>query len=255
MIRTFIYGSCVSRDTFEVLAPHGYSLTTYVARQSLLSAYSRLEEPLPPIRTSSPFQRRMIEGDWNSSLPRALARARGKVDLLLWDLCDERLGVRRLPSGHYVTRSVDTLTSGLDDQLGHQGAEVVPFGSTLHRRHFAARLARFRQRLEELGVLDRAVVLAPAWASVQDDGRGTPPSFGLTAEQANPVFDDYHQAVVDRVGVPVIRLGPHEVRAAGSHQWGAAPFHYTSDVYERLVGEIREIVDRRGPSERPLEGH
>lgn len=245
MTRTFIYGSCVSRDTFEFLRPHGYTLTTYVARQSLLSAYSRLpEQDLPPISTSSPFQRRMIEGDWTSSLPRALARARGRVDLLLWDLCDERLGVRRLPSGHYVTRSVDTLSSGLDDQLRRQGAELVPFGSELHRRHFRARLDRFRQRLHDLHLLERTVVLAPAWASTRDDGQPTPPSFDLTAEQANPVFDDYHQAVTDTVGVPVIRVGPHHVHAASSHQWGIAPFHYTTHVYERLVTDIRDVAER-----------
>lgn len=37
VVRTFIWGSCVSRDTFGFL-PEQFQLTTYVARQSLISA-------------------------------------------------------------------------------------------------------------------------------------------------------------------------------------------------------------------------
>lgn len=245
MIRTFIYGSCVSRDTFEYLRPQGYALTTYVARQSLLSAYSRLDEKdLPPIRTTSAFQHRMIEGDWASSLPRALARARGRVDLLLWDLCDERLGVLRLPSGHYVTRSVDTIATGLDGRLKAEGATHLPFGSARHQHQFGTRLAHFRQRLLHLGLLDRTLVLAPDWASRCDDGSPTPPSFGLTPDRANAMFDGYHQAVEEAVGVPVLRFGADEVEAASGHQWGRAPFHYTHKVYEQMVRAIARHVER-----------
>ena len=239
MIRTFIYGSCVSRDTFEFLRQHGFELSAYVARQSLLSAYSRVdEERLPRFETSSSFQRRMIEGDWTSSLPRALARLRGRVDLVLWDLCDERLGVRRLASGHYVTRSVDTIATGLDAQLHEQGAELVTFGSPQHRRHFTARLRRFRQRLDELELLDRTLVLAPAWASRCGDGTPTPSSFGLSAKDANPLFADYHQEVEEIVGTPILRVGEDLVEAAAHHRWGKAPFHYSDDVYIRLADEI-----------------
>lgn len=247
VIRTFIYGSCVSRDTFEFLEPHGYALSTYVARQSLLSAYSRIDAQLPEVRTSSPFQLRMIEGDWTSSLPRSLARVRGRVDLILWDLCDERLGVRRLTTGHVVTRSVDTITSGLDAQLEAQGARLEPIGSEWHRRHFSTRLAHFRQRLVDYGMLDRTIVLAPAWASFKDDDTPTPPSFGLTAADANPVFDWYYQAVSKTVGVPVLRLEQDEVAAARVHRWGAAPFHYTTSVYERMVAQIRDFAESREP--------
>ena len=40
----FIYGSCVSRDTFEFLRPLGYGLVDYVARQSLISAFSHVAD-------------------------------------------------------------------------------------------------------------------------------------------------------------------------------------------------------------------
>ena len=39
--RVFIYGSCVSRDTFEYLDPDQFEIVQYVARQSALSAYTR----------------------------------------------------------------------------------------------------------------------------------------------------------------------------------------------------------------------
>lgn len=243
MIRTFIYGSCVSRDTFEFLRPHGYELVHYVARQSLISAMAPGDRSAVPIQdVRSQFQRRMLAGDWKSSLSRALTRHSARVDLLLWDLCDERLGAHELPGGRFVTKSVDSITSGLDQRLGPD-AQFRPFGSPDHQAAFAGSLAPFKELLTETGLIGKTVLLAPPWAQRTSDASKPPRSFGRTATDANPVFSTYHQLIADRLGVPVISLPAAEVVAAHEHRWGMAPFHYTEDVYRTLTERIREVAE------------
>lgn len=244
MIRTFVYGSCVSRDTFEYLPEDRFELVQYVARQSLISAHTPPPQvPAPHMETTSPFQRRMLEGDWVGSLLSLLHEHADSVDLLLWDLCDERLGIRLLDrtvpgDGAVATRSVDGIRTGVDHQL--EKSPLVPFGSARHRLMFRHALRSFTSQLKGLGLLDRTLVLAPAWATHTLDGRRTPTSFGLGPTRANRLYDDYHSTIGHVTGVPVVRVPPAEVAADPDHPWGVAPFHYTASVYTRLVAAINE---------------
>lgn len=244
MIRTFIYGSCVSRDTFERLPSREFELLQYVARQSLISATAPpTSRPTPHIETSSDFQRKMLEGDWHGSLLPLLREHADTIDLLLWDLCDERLGLRRLelaaPRRQYavVTRSVDGMRAGVDEQL--QSAPIIPFGSRKHRLLFLRSLRAFTDELITLGLLSKTLVLAPAWATLTQAGTLAPSSFGLQPARANRIYEDYYSAVRHVTQVPVAHLSPAHVQADHEHPWGAAPFHYTEATYGRLVTEVR----------------
>lgn len=240
MLRTFIYGSCVSRDTFERLPSDRFELLQYVARQSLVSATAPpTSRPLPHIETTSAFQRRMLEGDWNGSLLSQLREHAESIDLLLWDLCDERLGLRQLeyvgPAHRHAmaTRSVDGIRAGVDDQLQH--APLIPFGSRRHRLLFLKALRDFAGQLGQLDLLPKTLLLAPAWATHTVTGAPTPSSFGLQPARANRLFDDYHSAVKHVTGAAVVTLPVNEVVADAEHPWGVAPFHYTEDVYIRMI--------------------
>lgn len=83
-VRTLVYGSCDSRDTFSELPRGEFELVDYVARQSLISAYSTpvTEQPVP--RMSSRFQQRMVRGDFVSSLPSVLAQHARAISPVLW---------------------------------------------------------------------------------------------------------------------------------------------------------------------------
>lgn len=252
MTRTLIYGSCVSRDTLEYLRPAGFNLVHYTARQSLASAYSPRDlAELPPVQVSSSFQRRMLEGDWRANLISTLREHHRSADMVLWDLCDERLGLRANKSGQLATRSVDSVGTGLDDFLSAE--TMIPFGSQHHFQLFSRALTRLRKDLEDLELLDRLIVLAPAWASHQEDGRAAPDSYGLTASEANQSFSQYYGAIEDLLSVPMVRLSADAVRADADHRWGAAPFHYAPSTYYRLAQEILPLRPHRthlrvGPS-------
>lgn len=240
-LRTFIYGSCVSRDTFERL-PDEFELINYVARQSLVSAFTPpTSRALPHIDTDSAFQRRMITGDWESSLVGQLREHANSIDVLLWDLCDERVGLRRLervtqrPKMHaWATRSVDTIRTEVDAQL--EDAPRVPFASATHRVLFLHAVRRFRLLLDDLGLRDRTLLLAPAWATQTKDGQSVPTSFGLGPVRANRLFKDYHRTAEQIVGVTM--LTADDVFADSRHSWGLAPFHYSEDVYRSLGAQV-----------------
>lgn len=247
-VRTFIYGSCVSRDTFEYLTPGRYELIGYSARQSLISAMSPPEESpleLPPIESA--FQERMLREDWESSLPQRLAEVADSCDLLLWDLCDERLGVyqtSRNRDGHgqdtYATRSVESIRAGVDAHL--QKYPLLPFGSVKHRLVFNRSIARYADLLQELDLHRKVILIMPPWATVTEEGVPVPSSFGVTPVRANRLFDAYHSVVKRLTGYPSISLPPSLARADSAHRWGPAPFHYGDPAYESMARHIEELT-------------
>ncbi|MBM6403500.1 hypothetical protein JQN72_04490 [Phycicoccus sp. CSK15P-2] len=237
-----IYGSCVSRDTFEYLQPLGYRLVDYVARQSLVSAFSAVDTALlVPFEADSAFQRRMLENDWRASLVPTLEAKGGRADVLLWDLCDERLGIRELSDGGFVTRSVDLISTGVDARMTGLSA-LVDLGSPRHLELWTEALSSWRSLLSRAGLLERLVLLAPPWAEKTRDGAASPTSFGRTARQANALFDIYHERAANLLGCPVVSLDRGEARSDSDHRWGLAPFHYTEQNYVSLAAGIDSAV-------------
>ena len=243
MIRTFIYGSCVSRDTFEYL--EGHELVRYVARQSIISAYHRVREGiLPQLVLPSAFQRRMFDWDARSRLVPLLRADAAGIDVLLWDLCDERLGVRLLGGRGAVTRSVDGMTAGFDAELESR-SELADFGTDRHFALWKRRLSAWGRELDTIGLRERLVLVAPPWAQRSASGKAAPASFGRTSGEANILYERYVDQAVATLGCPVVTTDPVETLSDPAHRWGEAPFHYTSRVYEELAARIEDITGAR----------
>lgn len=166
-VKTFIYGSCVSRDTFEFLDAN-FDLIRYVARQSMVSAGTDARVLRPQLeQIDSAFQSRMVTGDLSGDLPSALATAAPELDLLLVDLVDERGGVIDV-DGAYVTKLSEFWSSG--GQRATRGMEHHPFGTDLHFALWQASAVRFVRQLVDLELVPKTVVLRTPWASRYDDG-------------------------------------------------------------------------------------
>ncbi|NMR20527.1 DUF6270 domain-containing protein [Cellulomonas fimi] len=238
--RVFIYGSCVSRDTFELMDHERYTLLAYVARQSLISAFGPRPADVATPEELSPFQRRMIQGDLEGDLTRKLAAAARSVDLLLWDLTDERLGVYQLRDGAYATRTSDNVGTSFEAGLQEQST-LIRFGSDQHRGLWVDAATKFVDTLGQLELLDRTLVLAPAWAERSLDGTPVPGSFGLLPPDANSLYEPYYRAIGE-LGVTAVRLPVDRVIASAGHRWGAAPFHYDDATYRALIERIDEQV-------------
>ncbi len=242
-VRVLIVGSCVTRDTLAFVDPERVAVEEYVARHSLLGAFTPAGAPPFDLSVlSSPFQRRMLERDADSSLTEIVERVAADVDIVLWDLVDERLGVLDHADGRTTTDSVELRRAVAE---GH--ARDLPtgpaFGTPEHLQRFTRALEPWRDLLATRGLLERTALVAPRWAGRFEDGNPTPSSFGLDAATANDLTREYVQAAVDRLGLPV--LGREiDVRASQEHHWGPAPFHYADATYQALATEIVGAVRR-----------
>lgn len=230
--RVFIYGSCVARDSFEFM-PENYRVIKYVARHSLLSDGSDASAKLPQdLKLANAFQTRMLRGDWEGTPLDALRAGATDYDLILWDIFDERHGVHWFASGEVVTRSIDLVSSEPAMSLIAPGTHV-PFGAEEHFEEWAEKATELVQVLKDRGVLERVRLIRVPWAETNTAGDPTPVSMGVTAAEANQKSERYY-AHLAGLGVPTIEVPAELAVADPNHQWGEAPFHYVSAVYEHV---------------------
>ncbi len=238
--RVLVFGSCVARDTIEFAASDSVDLRGYVARQSLISAGDDASAHLPDsLGVSSKFQERMIRNDFAGNLFSRLESLAGEIDVLLWDLADERHGVHRFPDGTIVTRSIDTIRAEPVSALLEE-TEHIPFGSDEHFALWTQHVDAFDARLRELGLFDRTVVLEVPWALRTTEGKTTPWSMGVRAGDANKSYQRYYD-YLRQTGHRMVELPAELVLADPDHRWGLAPFHYTPEVYREVLWQLREV--------------
>ncbi|WP_392508034.1 DUF6270 domain-containing protein [Naumannella halotolerans] len=234
--RVFIMGSCVSRDSFEFLGPE-FSLTEYVARQSLISIGRPVAtDTIPADELDSAFQRRMLSGDLAGNALAQIDKA-GEIDLLLWDLTDERLGVH--PGGDgWFTRTIEGVGADFyPEDLPHH-----PFGSDEHFALWAEAAEHWIDALAARELLSRTVMLQVPWAAVTTNGLPTPASFGLTAQDANAASFRYQRVIMDLAPeLPMLRPRQRMIARPG-HQWGLAPFHYTEEIYTEIATSVKQLL-------------
>lgn len=116
-----IFGSCVSRDIFNLEYSLEFKVSDYYARSSLASLSSEAYENDSALnRISSPFQRRMVANDFSKEILTAGSKLEG-CDVILIDLIDERFDLVVFPSGKIITNSAEFSQSGLLDELGPDG--------------------------------------------------------------------------------------------------------------------------------------
>ena len=248
-IRTMLYGSCVSRDMFEFLNPQRFTLDRYIARQSLISAYSPTRQ-LPPAGPALGFRERTLRDDAFASLPVNLAERAALLDLLVIDLVDERLGVYALENGAYITRSIELIQCGQEPKIMKQG-RLVPYGSDEHLALWQDAFTRLVADLKMLDLFDKTVVLGIPWAEYHSDGTQTGDPFGLSVRESNAAGTRYLD-IVRSAGLPVLELPVSGVRAEPDHRWGEAPYHYTDGVYRAIASRIEKHVKvptQQGPDD------
>ncbi len=232
----------MSRDSFEYFDQSKHELVGYVARQSLVSAFGPQGTPGVQLEAlESPFQRRMLDQDARSLLPHVLTEHAADIDLLMWDLFDERLGFYVQPGGGVITRSVELVGEQWRGRAEEQGRCVV-FGSTEHRAAWRKALQEFLALLDRVDLLRRTVLVAPAWAARTTDGERTPTSFGLTPAHANQLTKAYLLMVQRYSRIAVIAPPRSACVASPGHQWGLAPFHYDPGVYRAIACDADRFV-------------
>lgn len=240
-IKTLVYGSCVSRDTFEYLDQERFELTRYIARQSLISAFSAPnpidEETLQTLK--SPFQRRTLSDDFACSLQDDIRKFGANADLILWDLTDERFGVYETLPATYVTRSLELVASGLDSDYKKR-YPLIPYGSRKHLELWAAAVAKFAHVLEELAPSATLILLAPPWSRIDSTKKRTHSPIPGGIRKANRSMQRYIAAGL--AGTRAHLVDYRDAVADAGHPWGRAPYHYDANTYQHLTEDIERTI-------------
>ena len=230
-----IYGSCVSRDMVEYVQPEGVQLRGYIARQSWRSINSPAQtKALPPADFDSPFLERTYLGDLEGNALKRISEAKRlfpDVQLLI-DLTDERGGFFEGPDGGIVSNTPDSpaatvLTEGLP------GWRRLRFGSLGHALEFTTAAEKLQRELTQIGVWQNTTILANEWAETFPDGATTPPSYGMSASDANAEYAEYYE-LLSATGWNVVAPDVEKPTGDPDHKWGQAPFHYTNAYYLSL---------------------
>ncbi|RWZ83753.1 DUF6270 domain-containing protein [Glutamicibacter sp. HZAU] len=237
MTRVFIYGGCTSRDAVEYYQDYDFELLTYVARQSLISAFM----PADPQEFVIPhdagaFQKRMLAGDIVGNLPSQIRRNAKNTNLLVWDLMIERVGVTKVRSGGFVTRNGIKKTPGTAPSGG-----TYEFGTTHHLRLWSWALGKFVRLLEQNGLKEKVVINATPWATHDTNGNLFRSRSPMTADWFNSNVEKYWTLAED-AGIKVARISQELVIADPNHKWGPAYFHYASQTYKAQLETISAIL-------------
>lgn len=235
MTNIFIYGGCVSRDTFEHLKD-SHALVQYVSRQSLISAASLPTRKLRTGHLSSNFQDRAVIGDVNSSLFLLIAAKQANTDVLVFDILSERLGVFRIPGGTYVTKSTELTRTKIINEL-EKPATTIAFGTDRHFNLWKESAAKFVSVLKRSNLFERSLLIEAPWTEASTSGIDVPRYRGWTAEYANETYARYYSHLRE-LGFNSICIPPDLAISTDEHKWGPAPYHYTESTYHWLKLEI-----------------
>lgn len=153
---------------------------------------------------------------------------------IIWDLCDERHGVKAAPNGGVVTHMRDHVREGI-----HPGpfGPVIRFGSEEHFSHWKDCLFELLGFLEHVGLGGKIVLNATPWATVDDLGV----DLGAVPKEFNGSASRYIEAA-DDAGIHIARVPADSVVASTNHKWGRAPFHYVDGTYEAQVEAIASQI-------------
>lgn len=240
MARIFIYGSCVTRDAFDENADD-LEVVGYVARQSIISAMALREGPAIDSGTlTSQFQQGMVDGDSAGNLRETIAEVSAFIDVILWDITDERMGVLAFDGDRFLT-PLNELRATEDDILSN--GESVLFGTDRHFDLFRRATQIFSQWLTSRMMLEKVTVIATPHSSVLDGGSSNA-DFEDLAERARRWNEQAHRyyELLSMQGFRVEHVDIEDVVIDPEHRWGIAPFHFAQKTYTAMRALVRRVA-------------
>lgn len=248
-----IWGSCVTRDTFELGGRWDEPLS-YHARSSWISQAAPVPVSPVPVPGGAGFAERMVREDLTKSiLAESVAAA---PDLVIFDLIDERFDVVESAGSRF---SVNDYYPRLDLEAA--------------LRATAERTVAFRDEERDELFTDAVRTLADEWLAALPTARFALHRAWYTARSTDPEnhpfyasaplqvrwanqrlarhYEALHQAFGSRLHVVEPDSGLHLVGDPG-HKWGLAHYHYVPSYYEECLSQIRGIHEGAPSEPRPV---
>lgn len=241
MASIYIYGSCVSRDSFDFIDKSQHRLLGYTARQSLISAVSK---PYLAAADSgslkSQFQIRNLQGDFDGSLLQILVEIAPETEYIFWDLTDERLGLIKIDDFTFITKSVELLQSGLLEKIADY--EWIKFGTKEHFELWQEAVRALADFAKFNLPNTKIVLINVPWALLDEKSRPLGKTWDLQPDEANNLLAKYAAVIRNYLDVYDIEMSWDKATASSDHKWGLAPYHYQDAVYEEVIDQFTELV-------------
>lgn len=242
-INTFIYGSCVSRDTYEMVGKErGLNLIQSVARQSLVSAFHPTVPTLWNMkRIPSAYQRRNTLRDIESSLPPLLKSSKEDIDLLVIDLIDERSGFWQLPDGGVFT-PLQANRKAAKKPYSEFPGKRFSLNSPHYHSHFKKAAEQLKDLLISLGLFHRCIVIdIPLSTQIHPLQEGQDLEAELSciqdAKSSGPAIIKCYQ-ILEELGFNMAGCQSHKPLMVHDHIWGLAPFHFDNETYQLIANKL-----------------
>lgn len=240
-----IYGSCVSRDIFNLEETSDFSLLEYYARSSMASLCSAAyinEEALA--RIPSAFRRRMVAYDFSKAMFSENNQFNNS-DIILIDLIDERFDLVALPSGQIITLSNELTESGLLEDPSIAGFRIIPQGSMERRKLWLQGMQRLFAFLRDRNKINSVIINKVFWSSRFDkDSETSFPVAPALIEKANAELSWMYDVLSHELAEhQFIGFSPSLLTADEKHRWGISPFHYSEGYYTEALLQIRKKAE------------
>ena len=245
-----IFGSCVTRDIFNLDVQKRFDVKTYVARQSMVSAVSA---PIPcreeDIKLESKFQRRAV---WNDLVKNTFSsfRADGSKYLII-DLIDERFEVARYAHDgidSFYTYSALTQESGYFESpdLVKRGKRLLPWPEYyLGDEKLNVYVKRFCQMVLDIYpaqniILHKAVMLN-YYKKLTGEIVPFPRNHIENSKRINALLRYLYDLLEGYFTGCTVIYCCDGMCAEESHRWGLAPMHYEQEYYKLAYADLIKL--------------
>lgn len=247
-----IFGSCVTRDAFELqarLSGEPDTVALYLSRTTINASLARPVTTLAaPPAAEMKFEERCVRSDLEKTHFQELRRSH--FDVLVIDLIDERHWLVELGGGEaaYSVPFIKLCESrGIDHAAFPRTAPTDPALAARTLANIPDFLARLTQFVEP-----RRLVLHEArWARHYLAKDGSIRDFAQRGmiDACNALLDRYYAALKAACpGMRAIRVPDAETLGDEGHRWTLEPFHYAETYYRGFLREYEQIVAEAMPA-------
>ena len=250
-INISIFGSCVSREIFNVDENNEYKINTYINFNSIFSQCSPrvCEVPLEWIQHKSNWYNRVIYSDINKKAFELLKQ--DKSDYLILDLMSERLSLLKVKYNQQ-----ETLITGHNDLkntnlFGYNGifgnledAEHISL-EELNESFIEESINLFCDKIKQIFTPDKIIFIESYYVYKYVDKNGIVQKFNMKIDYINKINSrlvKLQNIILENLkGCHIVRF-PNNIYGDESHHLNLSPTHYDKNYYKYALNEIKKYI-------------
>lgn len=233
--KIMIFGSCVSRDIFNI--PNDFILTKYYARSSFASIF---QAPFLDLSITdnlkSNFQRNIVKGDMSKEILKELDK--GDFDILLLDFIDERFNIFSLDNT-ILTLSNEAINTGVTQK--YPNYTLIKSGSDEFMKLWQEGWNKFVATMKDSGQLHKVILNKVYWSQETLSNENYEPIYtNEKIDHMNNYLDRlYTIAEKSILAENIMSFEKDLMLGSDKHQWGKSPFHYVDKYYQAALNFLQ----------------